>query len=117
MRKSRSGGRKPIQIPAATQKLLDDIQSQNLNRVMPPRFASDKANPDMQALRDICAGKPQTNNDWGIHPQMQADIQAEIPICGKTWWEDGDQYECLMDAGHSIPLKHGRNGMVRRVDE
>lgn len=43
--------------------------------------------------------------------------RTEIPICSFKWWEDGEQYECLMDAGHSIPLKHGRNGMVRRINE
>lgn len=39
----------------------------------------------------------------------------EIPICGKAWWEDGEQYECLMDAGHR-EAKHGMRGMVRRLD-
>jgi hypothetical protein len=40
----------------------------------------------------------------------------ETPICGKTWWEDGTQYECLMDKGHR-DQKHGLRGMVRRIDE
>jgi hypothetical protein len=39
----------------------------------------------------------------------------EIPICGKKWWEDGEQYECLMDKGHK-EQKHGLRGMVRRLD-
>ena len=67
--------------------------------------------PNMQDLRDICAGK--------TIQQVFTDIQnrepAEIPICGKTWWEDGEQYECLMDKGHR-ELKHGMRGMVRRLD-
>jgi hypothetical protein len=67
----------------------------------------------MQALRDICAGKlPQ------LTPSMQDSLRvAEVPICGKTWWEDGEQYECLMDAGHREALanKHGLRGMVRNI--
>jgi len=39
----------------------------------------------------------------------------EIPICGKTWWEDGTQYECLMDKG--VHTKHGIRGMVRKVED
>lgn len=41
---------------------------------------------------------------------------VEIPICGKTWWEDGERYECLMDAGHKSP-KCGQRGMVSRMEE
>jgi hypothetical protein len=63
--------------------------------------------PDMRALRDICAGiEPPADLSFG---------GLEIPICGKTWWEDGQQYECLMDAGHR-EQKHGMRGMVRRLD-
>jgi hypothetical protein len=65
---------------------------------------------DMQALRDICAG--------GVQVQEKSAGGAgaiEIPICGKTWWEDGEHYECLMDAGHR-EQKHGLRGMVRRLD-
>lgn len=40
---------------------------------------------------------------------------SEVPICGKDWWEDGEQYECLMDKGHKN-LKHGQSGMVRRLE-
>ena len=41
----------------------------------------------------------------------------EIPICGKTWWEEGEQYECLMDSGHieARVNKHGLRGMVRTI--
>jgi hypothetical protein len=76
-----------------------------------------------QSLRDICAGKglgsiKYHNIDTDPMGRALASIpRTEIPICSFRWWEDGEQYECLMDAGHSIPLKHGRNGMVRRVDE
>lgn len=63
--------------------------------------------PDMQALRDICAGKnPEPFKSMAI---------SEIPICSKTWWEDGEQYECLMDKGHK-EQKHGLRGMVRKLD-
>jgi len=40
----------------------------------------------------------------------------EIPICGKRWWEDGTQYECLMDKGHR-EQKHGLRGMVQRMED
>jgi hypothetical protein len=75
--------------------------------------------PDMQALRDICAGKspiPSGESKASIQ-EAYFDRVYEIPICGFRWWEDGEQFECLMDKGHSVPTKHGRNGMVRRVDE
>jgi hypothetical protein len=42
--------------------------------------------------------------------------EIEIPICGKKWWEDGEQYECLMDAGHKS-LKCGQKEMVRRIEQ
>jgi len=108
--------------------------------------------PDMQALRDICAGKIRSggfplnpnNPDNGVgdlpqvticarqiteslvcrkcggdkfHGDMQCVIcdPSEIPICGKTWWEDGEHYECLMDTG--LHAKHGLRGMVRRLDD
>jgi hypothetical protein len=41
---------------------------------------------------------------------------VETPICGKSWWEDGEQYECLMDKGHR-EQKHGMRGMVRRLED
>lgn len=65
----------------------------------------------MQDLRDICAGKVQ------VREKSAGDAgAAEIPICGKTWWEDGEQYECLMEAGHK-ESKHGMRGMVRRLEQ
>jgi len=64
----------------------------------------------MQSLRDICAGV-------GYEPPADLSFGGlEIPICGKTWWEDGEKYECLMDKGHKN-LKHGQAGMVRRLDQ
>jgi hypothetical protein len=96
----------------------------------------------MQALRDICAGKIEElcNCDFSNQPhsksvcdailaRVQAEMieseqsdyllrtanLAEVPICGKTWWEDGEQYECLMDKGHKA-LKCGQRGMVRKVE-
>ena len=66
----------------------------------------------MQALRDICAGK---TNGQLLAAVIHATPEVEIPICGKTWWEDGEQYECLMDKGHK-EQKHGMRDMVRRLD-
>lgn len=63
--------------------------------------------PDIQALRDICAGKIAVT---------EHEPQAEIPMCMKTWWEDGELYECLMDKGHK-ELKHGQRTMVRKIDQ
>lgn len=40
----------------------------------------------------------------------------EVPMCLFAWWEDGEQYECLMDKGHRS-TKHGQRGMVRHVVE
>jgi hypothetical protein len=73
---------------------------------------------DMQALRDICAGKSPIPSGESASSIQQAyfDKVYEIPICGFKWWEDGEQYECLMDKGHKI-TKHGQRGMVRRVDD
>jgi hypothetical protein len=68
----------------------------------------DSSKLDMQDLRDICAGKPAPF--VGIPVYL-----SEITICGKTWWEDGEHYECLMDKGHR-EQKHGLRGMVRRLD-
>lgn len=74
---------------------------------------------NVQALRDICKGVvPSTV--WSSHDQSligkPSTAIAEIPICGKTWWEDGNHYECLMDSAHR-ELKHGMRGMVRRLDD
>lgn len=81
--------------------------------------------PDMAALRAICSGEmPATMgveaiSDRDTRERIVANLHrvaAEIPICGKTWWEDGEHYECLMDAGHK-EAKHGFRGMVRRIGE
>ena len=78
--------------------------------------------PDIQALRDICAGKATCKRCGGdkFYGNMQCVVcdhePAEVPICGKTWWEDDAQYECLMDVGHRERL-HGLRGMVRRLDD
>lgn len=47
---------------------------------------------------------------------VEAVSPIEIPICGKRWWEDGTQYECLMDKGHR-DQKHGLRGMVQRIED
>ena len=84
----------------------------------PPRTAAGAAahiaaKPDLQALRDICAGN-------GLKSTLVESLEHglletfEIPICGKTWWEDGEHYECLMDSGHK-ESKHGMRGMVRVI--
>jgi hypothetical protein len=82
--------------------------------------------PDMQALREICAGKipckhgdphcPCPDGDPCHYEATETTPAMEIPICGKTWWEDGTQYECLMDKGHR-DHKHGLRGMVRRLED
>ena len=63
----------------------------------------------MDYLRAICAGN--LNAPFDSNTPI-----VEIPICGKTWWEEGEHYECLMDKGHRNP-KHGIGGMVRRLDD
>ncbi len=69
----------------------------------------------LQDLRDICAGakRPPVSSE----PLDSIDTHggAEVPICSKKWWEDGTQYECLMDKGHK-EQKHGLRGMVRALD-
>ena len=78
-----------------------------------PRNESHKHQIDMQTLREICAGKGVTE---GAATVAYLDKSAhETPICGKTWWENGEQYECLMDKGHR-EQKHGLRGAVRRLD-
>jgi len=73
--------------------------------------------PDMQSLREICTGKVA---DVGVLERMEhlptTTVSAEIPICGKRWWEDVTQYECLMDKGHR-DQKHGLRGMVQRLED
>lgn len=69
------------------------------------------AEPTIQELRDICAGKLPV----ALAIQERTAILSEIPMCLKDWWEDGEHYECLMDQGHR-EQKHGMRGMVRRLD-
>lgn len=83
---------------------VNDVNSADFGVVV---NRSPGAVPDIQALRDICAGKVAVTDH---------EPQAEIPMCMKTWWEDGEQYECLMDKGHK-ELKHGQRGMVRKIDQ
>jgi hypothetical protein len=70
----------------------------------------------MQGLRDICAGRIVTEIDLGMEQVRGKIAQVEIPICHKDWWEDGEHFECLMDAGHR-EIKHGLHGMVRNLDD
>lgn len=65
----------------------------------------------MADLRAICAGTIVTQDSVASGFDM-----VEVPICGKKWWEDGENYECLMDAGHR-EQKHGLRGMVRRLEQ
>lgn len=80
--------------------------------------------PDMDALRAICAGDiPATVGVEAISGHTTRDrivanlhrVASEIPICGHTWWENGEQWGCLMDSGHK-ESKHGMRGMVRKLD-
>lgn len=73
---------------------------------------------NMDALRDIAAGRltrAQTMFSDSIAPYKPPYV-ADVPTCSKTWWEDGNQYECLMDKGHR-DQKHGLRGMVRRLED
>jgi hypothetical protein len=113
--------RDALPISPAMQELMDDIQAQNLKRAITPLYGH-SPKPNMQTLRDICAGKLPTEQEISAeerrrasYPLALAEAIAEIPICGFKWWEDGEQYECLMDRGHKIP-KHGQRGMVQRVE-
>lgn len=74
--------------------------------------------PDMQALRDICAGKLPSDMPSGATGYNEEPI-IEVEFCGKTWWEDGEQYECLMDKGHPEAKvgKHGLRGLVSTVKQ
>jgi hypothetical protein len=75
----------------------------------------------MEALRDVGYGLSPTAH-WETGASLTqpyggiARGTIEIPICGKTWWEEGEQYECLMDKGHK-ESKHGIRGMVRRLEQ
>lgn len=68
----------------------------------------------LEALLAICAGRPKLAP---LAPEVcdalfEDQRPIRIPICGKDWWEDGEHYECLMDAGHR-ETKHGMRDMVR----
>lgn len=39
---------------------------------------------------------------------------VESTPCGKTGWEEGEHYECLMTKGHKA-IKCGQHGMVRNI--
>lgn len=69
-------------------------------------------------LRDICAGiiKSEEEHHSTLLGAGLIDSEHEVAICGKTWWEDGTQFECLMDAEHRS-TKHGQGGMVRKIDD
>lgn len=106
-----------------------------------------RVNPDMDLLRQICAGTvaPELTDEgraaasqiapaeinvvelakwhaerFGAAEEMDRlasmPYREEIAICGKTWWEDGEHWECLMDAGHK-ESKHGMRGMVRKLGD
>jgi hypothetical protein len=64
--------------------------------------------PASSLLTDPEAAKPKVN--------VAAVEPAEIPICGHKWWEDGERYECLMDAGHKNP-KHGQKGLIHLITD
>lgn len=49
-------------------------------------------------------------------PKPASLVPGEIPICGKTWWEEGENYECLMDKWHKN-IKCGQRGMVRNITD
>lgn len=86
-----------------------------------------RSKPNMEALRAICArkgvgdertlGNNGDDNCSGLGGDMPSILpMAEVPICGKTWWEDGENYECLMDKSHKTP-KCGQRGMARNITE
>jgi hypothetical protein len=80
-------------------------------------LAQGEPKPDMQSLRDICVGNIRRTPEVLVRPEFSAQpASPEIAICGKTWWEDGENYECLMDKGHKA-LKCGQRGMVRNITE
>jgi hypothetical protein len=86
-----------------------------LRRVQTPAVALD-TKPDMLALREICDGKGLGSIPYWTPETLPPEAYTEIPICGKRWWEDGTQYECLMDKGHR-EQKHGLRGMVQRMED
>lgn len=72
--------------------------------------------PNMQALRETCAGRIVREIDLGMKQVPGEVAQVEIPTCGKRWWEEGTHYECIMEAGHR-DRKHGLRGMVQRLED
>lgn len=98
----------------AADNLEEQRQPPSVGFMQTLREAASPAKPDMQALRDICDGKlgHTPTRAGGAVCGDDPGLTTEIPICGKTWWEDGNHYECLMDKGHK-EQKHGLRGMVR----
>lgn len=69
---------------------------------------------DMRRLREIASGidieptfsEVPSAHGWPPEPERQQ--------CDIKWWEEGEQYQCLMDKCHKNP-KHGQFGMVRNI--
>ena len=120
---------------------LAGTRNRALGKTLDSGQVTGSAKPDIQALRDICAGKIEAApsaanfaepperppaNFATAHTQVFFDspiVEGNVStwtrhICGKTWWEECEHYECLMDAGHREGLvgKHGLRGMVRKLD-
>lgn len=75
---------------------------------------SHMCSPIPQSLRDICAEKVAGDMPKGYKLSVGDDPIIEVEFCGQTWWDGGEQYECLMAAGHREA--HGLRGMVRKLD-
>jgi hypothetical protein len=107
---------------------LDQLQP--LRRAEVQALINTNLKPDMQSLEDrkaiALAAMAQAEKVFGseifadrsiqVSPYKYIDTGVEVPICGFKWWEEGANFECLMDKGHKIP-KHGQRGMVRRLDD
>lgn len=89
MRRTRSGGRKSRDAPVEVEVPMASLKEQ------------------LQASIDLIKKQ-------GSEPIQH--VVAEVPMCRFSWWEDGEQYECLMDKGHKS-VKHGQAGMVQRVEQ
>lgn len=75
-----------------------------------------RSKPSLQELRSLCDEiKDRNAAAVGAAEYECLTHEAEVPVCGKRWWEDGTEYECLMDKGHK-EQKHGLRGMVRVLD-
>ena len=96
---------KPAILPTASLPARTDNPIQFF-KINPP---VDATKPNMEALRNICAGNVKT-----VAPEP--DVSVERPMCCIEWWEDGEHYVCLMDKGHKS-VKHGLHGMVRTLDQ